>query len=83
MQTGHLDKTVLLVPPVDPDEVELRLKFFADTLALAGVDPQSVEVDPIGLVVVKVGHADQPAVAYCADRRDEATYRAAVAAVLA
>lgn len=83
VQTGHLDKTVLLVPPVDAAEVELRLKFIADTLAVAGVDPQSLQVDPNGLVVVKVGHPGQPAIAYCADRRDEATYRAAVAAVLA
>ncbi len=83
VQSGHLDKTVLVVPPVDPEEIQLRWNFIADTLASAGAGEHALSADPACLVAVKVRDVNGPTTAYCADRRDEATYRAAVIAVLA
>lgn len=82
VQSGHLDKTVFVVPPVDPQEVQLRWDFIADTLASAGAGKPALSADPACIVVVKVGDVAGATTAYCADRRDEATYRAAVTAVL-
>ena len=83
VQSGHLGKTVLVVPPVDADEIRHRWKFVADALVSAGAGQHPLPADPACLVVARVRDGDGPMTAYCADRRDEATYRAAVAAVLA
>lgn len=83
VQSGHLGKTVLVVPPVDADEIRNRWKFVADALVSAGAGQHPLPADPACLVVARVRVGDGPMTAYCADRRDEATYRAAVAAVLA
>ena len=83
VHAGHLNKTVLVVPPVDPEEILLRWNFIADTLASAGAGEHVISADPACLVAVKVRVAERPTTVYCADRRDEATYRAAVIAVLA
>jgi hypothetical protein len=82
VQSGYLGKTVFVVPPVDPQEVQLRWNFIADTLASAGAGKAALSADPACIVVVKVRDVEGTTTAYCADRRDEATYRAAVAAVL-
>ena len=83
VQSGHLGKTVLVVPPVDADEIRHRWKFVADALVSAGAGQHPLPADPACLVVARVRDGDGPMTAYCADRRDESTYRAAVAAVLA
>jgi hypothetical protein len=83
VRSGSLTKTIFVVPPVDPSEIQLRWTFISDALAAAGAGHHPLLAEPACLVTVEVQPTDGVTTAYCADRRDEATYRAAVAAALA
>ena len=83
VQSGQLAKTIFVVPPIDATEIRLRWTCISDALAAAGAGHHPLPAEPGCLVAVEVQPIDGVTTAYCADRRDEATYRAAVAAALA
>jgi hypothetical protein len=72
---GHLDRTMFLFPPLDEAALRARWSSVAAALAVAGRPPIGLPVDA-GLVVTAV--VEPELVVTVADRRDEASYRAAV-----
>jgi hypothetical protein len=83
VHTGQLGKTIFVVPPLDSVEISRRWSFVDDTLWRAGAGHHPLPAEPSCVVTVEVDQVDGTTIAYCADRRDEATYRAAVSASLA
>jgi hypothetical protein len=82
VQAGHLGKTIFVAPPVDSDEIKRRWDFIANAVADAGAGEHPLPADPSCVVAVQMQPADRITRAYCADRRDEATYRAAITTAL-